>query len=260
MSDGSDDARDLIAYQLGPSELPLVPAPRARSWMSNTDQNFANRCLPMLIANQSGWVLLNNRGFGAWWNGETRKEAISVAYEPSDAPPLAGSFFGYGILTWSIPFVFRTPPGYNLWVRGPVNSPKDGVSALEGVVESDWATSTFTMNWKITRPNTVIQFAAGEPICMIVPQRRGELEEFRPRILPFEEEPELAERHKAWSSSREEFLRGLVSGGEAREKRWQRDYFSGRNIDDDRRHPEHQNRLELSAFESGVESKRPLST
>src|SRR3712207_8402233 len=33
----------------------------------------------------------------------------------------ARSHFGSGILTWNLPFLFRTPPGYNLHVRGPAN-------------------------------------------------------------------------------------------------------------------------------------------
>ena len=65
---------------------------------------------------------------------------------------MVSSNFGYGIVTWYLPYLFRTSPGYNLWVRGPVNSPKDGIVPLEGLVETDWAEATFTVNWKITRP------------------------------------------------------------------------------------------------------------
>ena len=48
------------------------------------------------------------------------------------------------------------------------------------------------MNWKLTRANLPVIFEAGEPICMIVPQRRGELEAFHPEIRELEEEPEPA--------------------------------------------------------------------
>ncbi len=56
------------------------------------------------------------------------------------------------------------------------------VFALEGIIETDWTVATFTINWKITRPNVPISFGEGEPICMIVPQRRAELERFRPSL------------------------------------------------------------------------------
>ena len=79
------------------------------------------------------------------------------------------STFGSGILTFTIGYLFRTAPGYNLHVRGPANSPKDGIVALEGVVESDWTEAAFTMNWKVTRPNHPVVFEENEPIAMISP-------------------------------------------------------------------------------------------
>ena len=74
------------------------------------------------------------------------------------------SHFGEGVITWNIPFLFRTSPGYNLLVRGPSNWIKDGVQALEGIVETDWAVQTFTMDWKFTRPRRWVRFEADEPI------------------------------------------------------------------------------------------------
>ena len=54
--------------------------------------------------------------------------------------------------------------------------------ALEGLVETDWAVATFTMNWKLTVPRRLIRFEPDDPICMLVPQRRGELESFEPTV------------------------------------------------------------------------------
>ena len=63
-----------------------------------------------------------------------------IAPDKRDAGQLLpASHFGDGILTWHLPILFRTPPGYNLLVRGPANYPKDAVSPLEGIVETDWA-------------------------------------------------------------------------------------------------------------------------
>jgi Family of unknown function (DUF6065) len=204
MPDAAVGKHNFTAYELGSSSPSIIPAPTTRDWMAETDQQFANRCLPMLIANQSGWIILNSVAFSAIWIGDDDIGSVSVSYDASYSPPLTGSYFGYGILTWSIPFVFRTPPGFNLLVRGPANSPKDGVCALEGIVESDWASSTFTMNWKITRPSTPISFEVNEPICMIVPQRRRELESFKPEIRSLDEDPD-----REWS-------RGCTAGPAAR--------------------------------------------
>jgi hypothetical protein len=106
---------------------------------------FANRCLPLRIANQAGWFILNSHPLRVTWTGGNDLSALEVeSLDPSVAPP-AASHFGSGILTWNIPYLFRTPPGYNLHARGPANWPKDGACPLEGIVETDWAVSTFTI-------------------------------------------------------------------------------------------------------------------
>ena len=236
---------DLVAYSLGSTTMKIVPAPAKREWMTATDQRFANRCLPLLIANQNGWLVLNNAGFTAEWSGNDALNSVSVTYDSGNWP-LAGSYFGYGILTWSIPFVFRTPPGYNMLVRGPANSPKNAISPLEGIVESDWASSTFTMNWKFTAPFTTVRFEVGEPVCMIVPQRREELETFQPRIRTMDSDPELRDRHNAWAQSRKDFLDRHSDG-------WQKDYFQGKHATGEASEQTHQTRLHLSEFEVDLE-------
>jgi len=45
-----------------------MQARAARDWMNATDQRYANRCLPMLIANQSGWLIQNNSTVTFRWN------------------------------------------------------------------------------------------------------------------------------------------------------------------------------------------------
>ena len=101
------------------------------------------------------------------------------------------SHFGSGVITFTVPFLFRTPPGINLWVKGPANWIKDGVQALEGVVETDWLASTFTMNWKMTRVCEWVRFEKGEPFCMLVPVPRGLIETLVPRAEPIVANPEL---------------------------------------------------------------------
>ncbi len=71
-------------------------------------------------------------------------------------------------------------------------------------------------------------FEAGEPFCMVVPQRRGDLERFRPRVLEIEAEPEVQRGYEAWGESRERFLSELADEGPAAVKQgWQKDYFQG---------------------------------
>jgi hypothetical protein len=223
------EAPDLTAYVINPAmSLPLVPAARSRDWMDATDRRFANRCLPLLIANQAGWFLISSHTLRATWNGRNGIGDLRVEYLKGGPPYPAFSHFGHGILTWNVPYLFRTPPGFNLLVRGPSNWPKEGATPLEGLVETDWSAATFTVNWRLTRPRQRVVFEAGEPICMLVPQRRGELEAFHPEIRLLDDDPDLALQYRSWSESRAEFNAALrVPGSDAEKQRWQKHYFQG---------------------------------
>lgn len=250
----------VIAYTMNPAlQPPIIPAPATRQWMDDTSQHFAYRCLPMVIANQAGWLLLNTQTFWVTWDGGNEIDSLVIEYiDCDDAPQPAISHFGHGILTFHIPYLFRTSPGFNLLARGPANTPKDGIYALEGVVETDWSTSTFTMNWKLTRPGTVL-FERGEAICMIVPQRRGELEAFNTQTLALELNPELRFEHEQWSQGREKFLEDLdIPDSEAVKLGWQKDYFKGKTREGIVK-PEHQRRLELKPFSENLTREPSVS-
>lgn len=68
------------------------------------------------------------------------------------------SHFGSGIITWNLPFIFRTPRGYGLLVTGPSNCARRGIAPLDGCVETDWLPNGFTMNWKLTEKDLPITF------------------------------------------------------------------------------------------------------
>jgi hypothetical protein len=244
----ADGPLPLTAYRVSRNPVDITTAPIRRAWMDATSERFANRCLPLLIANQAGWWLLNQETFVARWDGGDQVSSVRVKYDGVARYHDAASHFGYGIVTWRVPVLFRTPPGWNLLVRGPANLPKDGAWPLEGVVETDWAVASFTMNWKITRPDTDIEFRAGEPFAMIVPQRRGDLERFEPARAPLDAMPEQAE-YRAWSESRFDFLVGReIAGADPDAPQWQRDYMAGTAPELGGPFPDHQRRLRLRAF------------
>lgn len=241
----------LIAYQTHPwTPMKLVPAPSRREWMSAT-RGFAIRCLPLLIANEAGWLILNSHCVRATWHGGNEPASLEIEYLRGWAPYSANSHFGYGILTWTVPYLFRTPSGYNLLVRGPANWPKDGIYPLEGIVETDWSVATFTVNWKFTRPGATVIFEQDEPICMLVPQKRGELETFHPTIRDIATALELARAHQHWSDDRQRFLFHLAApGSEKADGDWQKHYFVGVTPEGFRAR-EHQTKLRLRPFSVG---------
>jgi len=255
---GEQDAvqPELIAFcGLPRPAMQLVPAPRWREWMNETKDRWANRCLPLLMANEAGWVLLNPFSFAVTWGGDAHPSSTKIEFLDDDDVPLprpVENYFGYGIITWGIPYLFRTPPGWNLLARGPANWPKDGACALEGLVETDWSVATFTMNWKLTRPDHTVTFEAGEPFCMVVPRRRGELESFHPVARNIASDPDTHAAVKRWAEGRHEmrvqkFLSEYSRDFETAKTAWQRHYFKGTSPDGEKA-PEHQTKLDLPGF------------
>ncbi|HWF68625.1 MAG TPA: DUF6065 family protein, partial [Mycobacterium sp.] len=210
-----------------------------------------NRCLPMLIANQSGWELRNQCAFTATWFGQQDGVDVMIAPDKRDTGQfLPASHFGNGILTWHLPMLFRTPAGYNLLVRGPANYPKDAVSPLEGIVETDWASASFSMSWKFTRKLMPVRFEVDEPICMIVPQRRAELEEFAPELGHIESDEDLQRKHEFFLRSRHEIGQVQRAANTAAGERvpWQGDYARGSHADGEAGAHDHQTRRHLRPF------------
>jgi LPS sulfotransferase NodH len=239
----------IIAYDLGSNaSLRLVAAPQRRGWMDATPNRFAYRCLPLVIANQAGWLLLCPTRLSAIWNGDPSLEALTVQYEEGETQRVATSHFGSGILTFTMNFIFRTPRGVNLYVRGPANLPKDGIYPLEGIIETDWSEATFTMNWKMMRPHVPVIFEKNEPFAMVSPIARGELERYRPEIRPIADNPSLDAGFRAFAASRASFNLALkVKDSPEQKMGWQRDYIRGQTVTA-KKAREHQTTLKLPEF------------
>jgi len=244
----------LIGFITRDNAPQIGPAPIGRTWMSEMAEmrrGWPNRCLPILIANQSGWELRNPCAFTATWVGQANGVDVMIAPDKRDTGQLLPeSHFGYGILTWHLPMLFRTPPGYNLLVRGPANYPKDAVSPLEGIVETDWASASFSMSWKFTRKLIPVRFEVDEPICMIVPQRRAELEKFVPELRRIESDEDLHRKHEFFLRSRRDLGQTQVATNTAAGERvpWQGDYTRGSHADGEAGAHDHQTRRHLRPF------------
>jgi Family of unknown function (DUF6065) len=143
----------------------LRPAPPRRYWMDELPHAY--KCLPMVLANQWGWQILCPTDVVATWDGTAGQGGLRVEVAPQFEPAIK-SQFGAGIITFSPPWLFRTPPGWNLYLKGPSNRWKPNCVPLEGVIETWWLNYTFTLNWKLVQPGTVV-FAQGESLGQLVP-------------------------------------------------------------------------------------------
>lgn len=238
----------LLCYRVHDDAPAIVPAAADRAWMDATDQRFAYRCLPLLIANSMGWELRLKRAVVAEWNGGPELTDLTVAGDGGDSvASFASSHFGSGVLTFQTSYLFRTDPSVALWVRGVPNRPKDGIAPLEGVVETDWLAFTFTMNWIFTRPGR-IRFEADEPFCFITPVNYRSLETFEPEIAPIAANPELAAAYKAYREQRLAFNERLLANDpETVAQGWQKWYVRGETPEGASGSPLHISRLRVAA-------------
>lgn len=211
---------------------------------------FAYRCLPLNIANAHGWLILNDAPFLAQWSGGHGLDAVIIEQTQADGARLmASSHFGHGVLTFQIDCLFRTEPGYDLWVTGPTNMIKDGIAPLSAVVETDWSPFTFTMNWRFTRKSTAIAFEHREPICMIFPVQRGLLESVEPEVRPIGDDKRTEEAYQAWADSRTSFNKELtVKDSAARQQKWQKDYVRGTAPNWGKAPPDHRTKIQAKPF------------
>jgi hypothetical protein len=218
--------RRLDCYTLSADPPQLAPGRARRPWMDAAPSRQPYRCLPMTIANSTGWELLCPVGFSAEWSGGGSLAALSVTHD-DPARAFASSHFGSGTLTLHPGYLFRTDPGFGIVVRGAPNHIKHGIAALEGMIESDWLPFGFTMNWRFTAPGRA-RFEAGEPFCFVSVVELAAQAGVQPVIRPLHSDPDLYAQYTAWSEDRTEFNRRLAEGDpEAVKRAWQRNYFNG---------------------------------
>lgn len=217
---------ELTAYIVdSPLGWTIEPAPVTRDWMDAYAHGFAYRCIPLMSGNQLGWVLRCPVGFTATYRNDNHGNGIDLAFdsEPDRWKTRIMGHFGRGVLTFSLPWLFRTAPNYGLMVRGQTNFFKPGAQALDAFVETDWAFSTFTMNWRLLDLNRTVRFEPGDPVAQIIPYPRDLIEQFTPRQARMETNPELLKAYSAWSLSRREFIDRKDRGP----TEWQKDYLKG---------------------------------
>lgn len=216
-------------YNVAPE---IVPGRSDREWMDAFPDRQPYRCLPLSMANSTGWEILCPMDLKIVWDGGMGKHAISL-FTTGDHRAIASfadSHFQRGIVTFHTGHLFRTPPGWGLMAMGAPNFFKDGIAPLNGLVETDWLPFPFTMNWQMTRPGEVV-FRKGEPFCFIVPIEHQKLEDIQPTRMMLSSNPELEKDYHAWSTSRGEFNARLNAGDEDAVKAgWQRHYMRGEKV------------------------------
>ena len=213
-----------------------------RQWMDKTNEEYAYRCLPLNIANQHGWAIYPKKDIVAGWNGDlsTYKEGVTVYNNPDN---LALSHFGYGILTFSLPFLVRLDPGYNLYITGAPNHYMYVIQPCTGIFEADWAPYSFTMNWKFTHANQPVVFTPKDPICFFFPVPRNIIPNTETKMSTLDEQDDLyKEKYKEFVDKRDNFNPKNYADG------WQKHYFQGLYADGTKCPFDHKTKIKAGKF------------
>jgi tetratricopeptide (TPR) repeat protein len=171
----------------------FVKATQHRSWFSP----YFYHCLPIVMGNQHGFLMLATYDFVMRWNGSDGIDGVDIHYlEPVTHPAFITleSHFGHGILTVQSRYVFRTPKGVNLMVKEPPNYPVDGLTWMNAVVETDNLRRDFTFNIKITRPHMDIYIPRNTPLGCLLPYPRYFLDGYSMAELKEGEDLQKAQR------------------------------------------------------------------
>ena len=204
-----------------------------RDWMNATPNRHAYRCLPLTIINQTGWWIKNPIGFTATWRGSMAPGSIDFRFDSRETcwKESINSQFGEGIITWNTPFLFRTKPeGSRLLICGPTNYFRKNAHPLTALIESDWMTMSFTMNYKIMASDESVRFEAGEPLFQVIPLVSNvcaDLETAEVSYQRLADDPEMYRAYMDWSDGRRKFHESKANN-EVRPDQWQKDYFQGR--------------------------------
>lgn len=137
---------------------------------SESTQSLADVDHDLANVDQQGWQLCCPVAFEAVWNGGPQAADIEIHVEraSTDQSTFVQSQLGDGVLTFHSGYQFKTESAYSLWVRGPINTPKDGLWALERLFDTSTLPCTIVIHWRFTRPNQTIRFAVGEPFATLL--------------------------------------------------------------------------------------------
>lgn len=171
----------------------FTKAGQHRDWFDS----YFYHCLPLVMGNQHGFLMLATYDFVCRWNGSNDIDGVSIhALEPVPEPNYLTleSHFGHGILTIQSRYVFRTPKGVNLMVKEPPNYPIHGISWMNAIVETDNLRRDFTFNLKITQPHMDIYIPRNTPVGCLLPYPRYFLDDYSMSELKDEDELRKSER------------------------------------------------------------------
>lgn len=143
----------------------------------------ASACLPMSIANQTGFSIVSLSDFTMRWDGGHEPSSVSITCEDKvlegfygngednvygNSKQMIAPFYS-GMISIKHDFFIRTPLGVNLFVTQVPNNFIPATVPVSAMIETDNAVRDWVFNLKITVPNVDIHIKKGDPLIGLIP-------------------------------------------------------------------------------------------
>jgi len=191
-----------------PFPLEIRQASVRREWMDNTYNKHAYRCLPVTEANVCGWEIVLPHDVVFEWDGGTSVPRVikggtieRTIHGQSFTQRVAQQSI-VGMATFSLGWVFKTPPGIHTWITGSPNYVVDGAVPLSASLASDWWPDEVNMSWILTKERTPITFPAGSALAFFNFYRPSLLEEAEFEVENLWDYPDLTRARQAYSDAK----------------------------------------------------------
>ena len=187
----------LQVWRLHPKGVRIEKAEKTLNGTAHPDG--VKFCRPYSSVNALGWWLYPAVDVDIMWKGgrefehnlhepwpHTEHEIVKSLVKDSDnvdvdsfAPIEGRSKFTWGGVENSVAqfwtgCIFKTPPGWCLQIRSPINCTNPDYTVMEGILETDWMQYDIWINLVFKTPNKWIEFRKNNwpPIAQLVPIRR----------------------------------------------------------------------------------------
>jgi hypothetical protein len=177
----------------------------SRDWMDATYNKHAYQCLPLTVANVTGWELILQQDVLVQWDGGNTVPKVLEGEKLDDRPIAIPSIIG--MMSFTTGWAFNTEDGYSTWISGSPNYFVDGAVPLTASIPSYWWPDEFNMNWQITKVGEPVLFPKGMPIMHFVIYPNTLLESTEIVVENLWDKPELTNARQSYGNAKSEKMR-----------------------------------------------------
>jgi len=171
-----------------------------RDWMDDTYNKHAYQCLPMTVANVSGWELILQQDVVVEWDGTNNPPKVLEGETLNNRAVVIPSIIG--IMSFATGWAFGTEDGYSTFISGSPNYFIDGAVPLSATIPSFWWPDEFNMNWKITKINEPVIFPKGMPFMHFTIVKNDLLESVQFKVENLWDKPDLMDQRMSYGEAK----------------------------------------------------------